>query len=145
MGNLERRNTSRVRAAAGDSDLGLAVGLLGQRRAGRLRRRAPPEIRHAFEIMVEANEAAIAATRPGITLADVDRAAKRFSSGMATRRAPGRGVAAASRVMRPTRGRLKMDLRLYADVVLEPGMAFSLEPGLDIPGMGVPPLQIRSS
>ena len=29
-----------------------------------------------------------------------------------------------------------MDLRLYSDVILEPGMAFSLEPDLEVPGIG---------
>jgi Xaa-Pro dipeptidase len=96
----------------------------------------PPEIRHAFEIMVESNEAAIAATRPGITLADVDRAAKEvfFRHGYPTRTGSGcgRGITSYEADARE----LKMDLRLYAAVVLEPGMAFSLEPDLDIPGMG---------
>ena len=32
---------------------------------------------------------------------------------------------------------LAMDLRAYADVLLEPGMAFSLEPDLDVAGIGV--------
>ncbi|MFN8594005.1 MAG: hypothetical protein U0031_21335, partial [Thermomicrobiales bacterium] len=40
----------------------------------------------------------------------------------------GKGIAAARE--------LKMDLRRYADVVLAPGMAFSLEPDLEIPGIG---------
>jgi Xaa-Pro aminopeptidase len=86
--------------------------------------------------MVEANEAAIAATRPGITLADVDRAAKEafIRHGYPTRTGSGcgRGITSYEADARE----LKMDLRLYADVVLEPGMAFSLEPDLDIPGMG---------
>ena len=34
------------------------------------------EVQQAFQIMVDANEAAIAVTRPGTPLADVDRAAK---------------------------------------------------------------------
>ena len=29
-----------------------------------------------------------------------------------------------------------MDLRLYSDVVLRPGMAFSLEPDVRVPGVG---------
>ena len=85
--------------------------------------------------MVEANEAAIAATRPGITLADVDRAAKKvfIRHGYPTRTGSGcgRGITSYEADARE----LKMDLRLYADVVLEPGMAFA-GACLDIPGMG---------
>jgi Xaa-Pro dipeptidase len=95
-----------------------------------------PEVRRAFEIMVEANEAAIAATRPGIPLADVDRAAKRVltAAGYQTRTGSGcgRGITSYEADARE----LRMDLRLYADVILEPSMAFSLEPDLEVPGVG---------
>jgi len=95
------------------------------------------EVRRAFEIMVEANEAAIAATRPGTPLADVDRAAKAVLTrhGYPTRTGSGcgRGITSYEADARE----LKMDVRLYADVILEPGMAFSLEPDLDVPGIGV--------
>jgi Xaa-Pro dipeptidase len=95
-----------------------------------------PEVREAFQIMVDANEAAIAATRPGIPLADVDRAAKAVLTehGYQTRTGSGcgRGITSYEAGARE----LKMDLRLYSDVILEPGMAFSLEPDLDVPGMG---------
>ncbi|MDF3014942.1 MAG: hypothetical protein K0R44_167 [Thermomicrobiales bacterium] len=95
-----------------------------------------PEVREAFQIMVDANEAAIAATRPGIPLADVDRAAKAVLTehGYQTRTGSGcgRGITSYEADARE----LKMDLRLYSDVILEPGMAFSLEPDLDVPGMG---------
>jgi Xaa-Pro dipeptidase len=97
----------------------------------------PDEVRRAFEIMVAANEEAIAAIRPGVPLADVDRAAKAVLTrhGYATRTGSGcgRGITSYEANARE----LKMDLRLYADVILEPGMAFSLEPDLDVPGMGV--------
>jgi Xaa-Pro aminopeptidase len=94
-------------------------------------------VRKPFEVMVEANEAAISATRPGALLADVDRAAKEVLArhGYATRTGSGcgRGITSYEGNARE----LKMDLRLYADVVLEPGMAFSLEPDLQVPGIGV--------
>jgi Xaa-Pro dipeptidase len=32
---------------------------------------------------------------------------------------------------------LKLDLRLYSDVILQPGMAFSLKPDLNVPGIGI--------
>jgi Xaa-Pro aminopeptidase len=93
-------------------------------------------VREAFQIMVDANEAAIAVTRPGIPFADVDRAAKAVLTehGYQTRTGSGcgRGITSYEADARE----LKMDLRLYSDVILEPGMAFSLEPDLDVPGIG---------
>lgn len=95
------------------------------------------DVRRAFQIMVDANEEAIAVTRPGIPLADVDRAAKAVLTrhGYPTRTGSGcgRGITSYEADARE----LLMDLRLYADVTLQPGMAFSLEPDLDVPGMGV--------
>jgi Xaa-Pro aminopeptidase len=97
----------------------------------------PEEVRRAFQIMVDANEAAIAAVRPGVPLAEVDRAAKAVLAkhGYATRTGSGcgRGITSYEADARE----LKMDLRRYSDVVLEPGMAFSLEPDLEVPGIGV--------
>ncbi len=94
-------------------------------------------VAHGFHIMIEANEAAMAATRPGASLAEVDRAAKDVLAryGYVTRSGSGcgRGITSYEADARE----LAMDLRLYADVILEPGMAFSLEPDLDIPGIGV--------
>jgi Xaa-Pro dipeptidase len=93
-------------------------------------------VQEAFQIMVDANEAAIAVTRPGIPLADVDRTAKTVLAehGYQTRTGSGcgRGITSYEADARE----LKMDLRLYSDVILEPGMAFSLEPDLDVPGIG---------
>ncbi len=93
-------------------------------------------VRRPFEIMVEANEAAIAAIRPGVRLADVDRVTKdvfaKYGYGTRTGSGCGRGIVSYEGNARE----LKMDLRLYSDVVLEPGMAFSLEPDLRVPGVG---------
>jgi len=93
-------------------------------------------VRRPFEIMVEANEAAIAAIRPGVRLADVDCVTKdvfaKYGYGTRTGSGCGRGIVSYEGNARE----LKMDLRLYSDVVLEPGMAFSLEPDLRVPGVG---------
>jgi Xaa-Pro aminopeptidase len=94
------------------------------------------DVRRAFEIMVEANEAAIDATRPGATLVEVDQACKTVFAkhGYETRTGSGcgRGITSYEADARE----LKMDLRRYADVTLAPGMAFSLEPDLEVPGIG---------
>ncbi len=93
-------------------------------------------VQQAFQIMVDSNEEAIAATRPGVPLADVDRAAKAVLTrhGYTTRTGSGcgRGITSYEGDARE----LKMDLRLYADVMLEPGIAFSLEPDLHVPEIG---------
>jgi Xaa-Pro dipeptidase len=93
-------------------------------------------VRKPFDVMVEANQAAIEAVRPGTRLADVDRAAKDILSrhGYGTRSGTGcgRGIVSYEGNARE----LLMDVRLYSDVVLEPGMAFSIEPDLLVPEIG---------
>jgi Xaa-Pro aminopeptidase len=95
-----------------------------------------PEVRRAFDVMVEANETAIAAIRPGLRLADVDRTAKAVLArhGYPTRSGSGCGRGTVS--YEGNARELRMDVRLYADVILEPGMAFSLEPDVHLPGVG---------
>jgi len=99
--------------------------------------RPTPKVQKGFDIMVEANEAAIAAIRPGLPLAEVDRICKEvfWKHGYTTMSGSGcgRGITSYEANARE----LKMDVRLYSDVVLEPGMAFSLEPDLRLPGVGV--------
>src|SRR5262249_51633803 len=94
------------------------------------------EERRAFETMVAANEAAIAATKPGGRLAEIDHNTKAIfgRGGYGTRSGSGcgRGIVSYEGNARE----LRMDVRLYADVALEPGMAFSLEPDLLLPGTG---------
>ena len=95
-----------------------------------------PVVRRAFNAMVEANEAAIAAIRPGVQVHEIDRLTKavlaRHGYGTRSGSGCGRGIVSYEANAREQR----MDLRLYSDVVLEPGMAFSLEPDLHLPGVG---------
>lgn len=99
--------------------------------------RPNPEVQRGFDIMVEANEAAIAAIRPGLPLAQVDRICKEvfWKHGFTTMSGSGcgRGITSYEANSRE----LRMDVRLYSDVILEAGMAFSLEPDLRLPGIGV--------
>jgi len=94
------------------------------------------EMRKPFEVMVEANEAAIGAVKPGVFLSDIDRAAKDvlMKHGYQTRTGTGcgRGITSYEGNARE----LLMDLRPYSDVVLQPGMAFSIEPDVREPGIG---------
>jgi Xaa-Pro dipeptidase len=93
-------------------------------------------VRRGFDIMVEANETAIASIRPGISLSAIDRLTKEVFArhGFGTRSGSGcgRGIVSYEANAREQ----YMDLRLYSDVILEPGMAFSLEPDLHVPGIG---------
>jgi len=92
----------------------------------------PPSerVRADYEVMIEANEAAIAITKPGTKLADVDRTTKeifkRHGYGTRSGSGLGRGIVSYEGNARE----LTMDVRLYSDVILAPGMAFSLEPDL---------------
>jgi Xaa-Pro aminopeptidase len=94
------------------------------------------EVQRLFDIMIEANEAAITAVRPGARLAEIDRLPKEVFArhGFGTRSGTGcgRGIVSYEGNARE----LAMDVRLYSEVVLEPGMAFSIEPDLQVPGIG---------
>ncbi len=93
-------------------------------------------VRRAFEIMIEANEAAIGLIRPGVRIRDIDRAAKdvlaRYGYGTRSGSGCGRGIVSYEGNARE----LATDLRLYSDVVLQPGMALSVEPDLLVPEIG---------
>lgn len=95
------------------------------------------EVLEPFKIMVEAHNAAIDAVKPGVPVREVNRAAKSVFSkyGHTTRSGTGcgRGIVSYEANARE----LKLDLRPYSDVVLEPTMAFSIEPDLLIPEIGV--------
>lgn len=82
-----------------------------------------------LEVLSEANEAAIAAVRPGEPLADVDRAAKAVLERHGYERSSigtgmGRGLVSWEGDAR----HLPMDVRLYSTTIMEPGMVFSIEP-----------------
>jgi creatinase len=89
-----------------------------------------PRVRRDFEVMVEANEAAIAMIRPGVSLAEVDAACKRVlaDAGHGTR--TGSGVGRGTISYEGGWRELLLDVRGYNTLPLEPGVAFSLEPDL---------------
>lgn len=91
---------------------------------------ATERIRRDFVTMVEANERAIEAVRPGVTVRDVDAACKAVlaAAGHGTR--TGSGVGRGLISYEGNHRILPLDVRPYNELVLEPGMAFSIEPDL---------------
>ena len=95
-----------------------------------------PEFRRIYDAVAEAQQAAIAAVRPGVTATDVDAAARavldRYGLGDAFGHGTGHGlgleVHEEPRVGRPVPG--------LPDVALAPGMIFTIEPGVYIEGFG---------
>jgi Xaa-Pro aminopeptidase len=92
--------------------------------------RPSARISRDYGVMVEANERAIAAVRPGVRLAEIDRICKDVFArrGFTTR--SGSGVGRGTISYEGNHRELLMDVRLYSDTVLESGMAFSIEPDL---------------
>jgi Xaa-Pro dipeptidase len=91
-----------------------------------------PEQRRFFEIMLAAQNAALAAIRPGLAAAEVDRAALRVfrEAGVSeyVRHHSGHAIG--------MEGHESPFFDLGDDTVLRPGMVFSVEPGLYVPGLG---------
>lgn len=98
------------------------------------------DIKKPFEVMIEMHRAALDAMIPGNRIPDVDWTAKailmkygysRFNYGSGC----GRGIVHYGGSQ--TGGReLRSDLRIYNDYEFVPGMVFSLEPELRVPGVG---------
>ncbi|HLY25729.1 MAG TPA: Xaa-Pro peptidase family protein [Aggregatilineales bacterium] len=91
-----------------------------------------PEFRKIYDTVLAANEAGIRAARPGVTAQDVDRAARDVIE------AAGYGKYFTHRLGHG----LGLDIHEGPNVVqgnkqiLEPGMVFTIEPGIYLPGRG---------
>jgi Xaa-Pro aminopeptidase len=92
-----------------------------------------PTVRRDAGTMVEANERAIAAVRPGVPVCEIDAICKEVfaAAGHATR--TGSGVGRGLISYEGDHRVLDLDLRPYNDLVLESQMAFSIEPDLQTP------------
>ncbi len=88
------------------------------------------EQRRVYEIVKDANAAGVAAIRPGIPLREVDRAAREVIEqagyGAYFTHRTGHGIGLA--LHEPP------DVSSVTDEVIEPGMVFSVEPGIYLPG-----------
>ena len=95
-----------------------------------------PEFRRMFEAVAEAQKAAIAAVRPGVTASQVDAAARGVLArhGLAEAFGHGTGHGLGLEVHEEPRvGRLASG---HVDTPLEPGMVFTIEPGAYVDGVG---------
>ena len=88
------------------------------------------EQRRVYELVLRANAAAKAAVRPGVPLKDIDRAARAVIEeggyGPAFLHRTGHGIGLA--VHEPP------DVSASSEYVAQPGMVFSIEPGIYLPG-----------
>ena len=84
--------------------------------------------RELFEIMVEMNEAAITAVRPGVKASEIDALMKAMFAKHDLITPTGTGVGRGITSYEANARELKLDLRLYNDTVFEPGMVISIEP-----------------
>lgn len=91
------------------------------------------DVRRDYEAMIDAHERAIEAVRPGELLANVDRAAKRALASRGYETITGTGLGRGIISYEGNSRELGMDVRAYSNVVLEPGMAFSVEPRVGTP------------
>jgi Xaa-Pro aminopeptidase len=87
-------------------------------------------VRRDFETMVEANDRAIEAIRPGVTVRRVDAICKEVFERAGHRTRTGSGVGRGLISYEGNHRILGLDLRPYNDLVLEEGMAISIEPDL---------------
>lgn len=94
--------------------------------------RIPPKIGRIYDIVLEAQEKAIAAVRPGARLCDVDAAARRHikSAGYGRNFGHGLGHGLGLDVHESPRVHFQSKDRL------EPGMVVTIEPGIYLPGVG---------
>ncbi len=101
---------------------------------------APPEVRHGFETIVRAIEEARAAMKPGVQGVTVDAVARKIITAAGYEEFPHALGHQVGRFAHDGTALLGPSWEKYADKPfrpLEPGMVFTLEPRLTVPGRGV--------
>lgn len=92
-----------------------------------------PELARIFEVVSEANRAAVAAVGPGVAMQEIDRAARRvitaagYGESFIHRTGHGLGLEVHESVPQLAEG---------VTTPLEPGMVLTIEPGIYLPGVG---------
>lgn len=92
----------------------------------------PPKLQRIYEVVLKAQLKAIAAIRPGVVAADVDRVARDLISAAGFGRYFGHGLGHGLGLQVHEAPRLAADSR----TVLKPGMVVTVEPGIYLPGWG---------
>lgn len=96
---------------------------------------APDEIQKIFSIVQEANQRAIAHCKQGITVGQLDTIARNFISekgyGAQFVHGLGHGIGLEVHEMPSLR-----ETGIHKDLVLQPGMVITIEPGIYLPGIG---------
>jgi Xaa-Pro aminopeptidase len=93
----------------------------------------PPKIREIFAIVREAQRSAIAAIRPGRTCAAIDAVAREIITRAGYGEQFGHGLGHGIGLDIHESPRFN---QLQTDIVLEPGMVMTVEPGIYLPGVG---------
>lgn len=92
----------------------------------------PPKLQRVYEVVLKAQQQAIAAIRPGVVAADVDRVARDLISSAGFGRYFGHGLGHGLGLQVHEAPRLAANSR----TVLKPGMVVTVEPGIYLPGWG---------
>ena len=98
----------------------------------RQREKVESKLRNLYTVVLQAQERAIAAIGPGVSVKDVDKAARGFIAdagfGKNFNHGLGHGIGLATHE--------KPDIRATSDDVLQPGMIVTVEPGIYLEGFG---------
>ena len=94
------------------------------------------EFRRLFAAVADAHDAAVAAVRPGTLTTDIDNAARRTLDRHGLAAAFGHGTGHGLGLEVHEDPRISKADRARPDVTVSPGMVFTIEPGVYLPGIG---------
>lgn len=97
---------------------------------------APAPLRELYGAVVEAQQAALAAVKPGVASSRVDAAAREVLERHGLGDAFGHGTGHGLGLEVHEEPRIARPFPSLPDAVLEPGMVFTIEPGAYVPGVG---------
>jgi Xaa-Pro aminopeptidase len=95
-----------------------------------------PELRRLFAAVVEAHRAALAAVRPGALPSEIDGAARASLARQGLAEAFGHGTGHGLGLEVHEEPRISRQVDGQVDAPVEPGMVFTIEPGVYVPGVG---------
>jgi Xaa-Pro aminopeptidase len=94
------------------------------------------ELVRLYQAVLEAQAAARSAIRPGVPARSIDRAAREVLERLGLAEAFGHGTGHGLGLEVHEEPRVGQPVAGQADTVIEPGMVFTLEPGVYVPGIG---------